>query len=102
MVVETCRAGANGNGPSETTHEPKVAMAKKRIANAMPAIRTRWRLLPGHDGEVWLLDALISPDAPRLSPCRCGHSARGCTCPRHKPAAARICPAIPPAPHRPP
>ena len=46
--------------------------------------------------------ALISPDAPRPIRCRCGHSARDCTCPRHRPAAARICPATPRAPHRPP
>src|SRR5580704_225954 len=56
---------------------------------------------PGHDRELLLLVALISPDAPQPTRCRCGRSARGCTCPRHRLAATRICPGKPRAPHRP-
>ena len=56
-----------------------------------------------HDGDCcWCSFSLISPDAPRPCRCRCGRSARDCTCPRHRPAAARICRATPRAPHRPP
>src|SRR4051794_9545964 len=65
--------------------------------------KTRFALLPGHDDVERLRpDALISPDAPRPIRYRCGHNARDCTYPRHRPAAARICPATPRAPHRPP
>ncbi len=61
------------------------------------------RVKPGHDDfELLRPDALISPDAPRRSRCRCGRSARDCTCPRHRPAAARICRAKPRARYRPP
>src|SRR5439155_9648886 len=49
------------------------------------------RVKPGHDEEFGVLGVLISPDAPRRIQCRCGHSARGCTYPRHRLAAARIC-----------
>src|ERR1700738_5425575 len=45
IVVETCRACASGNGPSETTHAPIARMERKTIANAAAASRTTRRFL---------------------------------------------------------
>src|SRR5258708_38446280 len=66
--------------------------ATKVVDARVICAKTRFALLPGHDEEeACEPGALISPDAPRRRRCRCGHSARDCTCPRHRPAAARIC-----------
>src|SRR5260370_41513909 len=106
MVVETCRACASGNGPSETTHQPKATMARPMVARTIPAMRRLRRLTtpswpglsrpstsssfretdvdardqPGHDEELFLDDAVILPDGPRPRRVRGGHSSRGLTC----------------------
>ena len=94
--------GAKSNGETNDAPLPHPVMP-----GLVPAIHASPRtvVMPGQPGmtrEFLRPDALISPDAPRLCRCRCGRSARDCTCPRHRPAAARICRAKPRAPHRPP
>src|SRR5260370_13645413 len=100
MVVEICRACASGNGPSETTHAPIAMVTEAMIANEKATMRAAPRLptpscpglsrastsssttetdvdardKPGHDGESFRPDALISTDAPQLSASTASHN----------------------------
>src|SRR6516225_8248206 len=128
MVVETARALSSGRGPREIAQEMKAAVVMTSNAAAMAAMRFALRRLspscpgltrasttfstpdndvdgrdnkPGHDdGVCGSACSLISPHAPLRYPCRYGHSAKDCTCLRHRPAAVRICRAKPRERHR--
>ena len=77
--------------PRSTAADDQARPARPRCRRRQPDPPPGERRAAVRAGRYGDRHALISPDAPRPHRCRCGRSARDCTCPRHRPAAARIC-----------